>query len=233
MDDMDFPGLSERELRELTERYRKKLPVISIASGAAGAGKSMLTVHLAVQAEKSGAGPVVVMDTVSRGTFTAWWNKRKLEKPPLSSQGGASRFTETLDRLAEIGAKLCLIDTAPVLDEMVEQVVAASTLVVVPCRPEPKDLFAADATAELAGILGRKSIFVLNWAMAQARMTEAIMVELAKHGTVAPVIMHRRREFVSAMEQGLTVMETEGADEATREIEKLWEYLEERLNRLQ
>ncbi len=232
MDEKDFPGLSERELRELAEKHATGVPVISIASSAAGSGKTMLATNLATQAEKTGAGPVVVMDTVSRGAFTGWWNARKVAKPPLASQGGASRFTETLDRLGKIGAKLCMIDTAPVMDFMVEQVVAASDLVVIPCRPDPKDLYAADAIAELAAVLGRKSIFVLNSAMLEARMTEAIMVELAKHGTVAPVMIHRRRHYPEAMSAGSTVMEAEDAAEAAREIEELWTYLEDRLSKI-
>lgn len=232
MDEEEFPGLSEKELRELAQKYARDVPVMAIASGAAGSGKTMLTAHLAIQAERAGAGPVVVMDTVSRGAYNEWWNRRKGEKPPKASAGGASRFKDTLSRLGKMGAKLCLIDTAPVMDSMVEQVIAASSVVVVPCRPDPKDLFAADATFEVAEILGRKSVFVINSAVRQARMTEAITVELAKHGTVAPVTIYRRPEFVEAMAAGLTVMENEDAQELAAEIEKLWEYLQERLNRV-
>jgi chromosome partitioning protein len=232
MDEEEFPGLSEKELRELARKYARDIPVMAIASGAAGSGKTMLTAHLAIQAVRAGAGPVVVMDTVSRGAYNGWWNRRKAEKPAMASTGGASRFKETLSRLGKMGAKLCLIDTAPVMDSMVEQVIAASSVVVVPCRPDPKDLFAADATFEVAQILGRKSVFVINSAVRQARMTEAITVELAKHGTVAPVTIYRRPEYVEAMAAGLTVMENENARDQAAEIEKLWEYLYERLNRV-
>ncbi len=231
MDEEEFPGLSEVELRELAQKYARDVPVISIASGAAGSGKTMLTAHLAIQAERAGAGPVVVMDTVPRGAYSGWWNRRKGDKPPMTSIGGASRFKDTLSRLGDMGAKLCLIDTAPVMDSMVEQVIAASSVVVVPCRPDPKDLFAADATSEVAQILGRKSVFVINSAVRQARMTEAITVELAKHGTVAPITFYRRPQYAEAMAAGLTVMENEDTQDLAAEIEKLWEYLQERLNR--
>lgn len=232
MDEEEFPGLSEKELRELARKYARDVPVMAIASGAAGSGKTMLTAHLAIQAERAGAGPVVVMDTVPRGAYNDWWSRRRVEKPPMTSAGGASRFKETLSRLGKMGAKLCLIDTAPVMDSMVEQVIAAASVVVVPCRPDPKDLFAADATFEVAEILGRKSIFVINSAVRQARMTEAITVELAKHGTVAPVTIYRRPEYAEAMNAGLTVLENEDAPDQAAEIEKLWEYLYERLNRV-
>ena len=40
------------------------------------------------------------------------------------------------------------VDTGPVLDDLVEQVLAMASLVVIPCRPERNDLFAADMTSE-------------------------------------------------------------------------------------
>ncbi len=224
-----YQGLSEQELRELAERHGVGLAVMSLASVAAGSGKSMLAAHLAIQAERAGLGPVVVMDTAARGGLAAWWNRRKGRKPALSSHRAAANIGEALDRLRGMGAKLCIIDTAPAMDETVEQVIAASSVVVVPCRPDPKDLFAADMTSEVALVLGRKSIFVVNKAIRQARMTGAITVELAKHGTVAPVTVHSRPAFQKAMEGGATVMESEDAGEAAAEITQLWDYLAGRL----
>lgn len=224
-----YQGLSERELWELAEKHGFGMDVIAVASLASGSGKSTLAAHLAIQAERKGLGPVVLVDTVPRGSLTQWWDKRKSPKPPMSSMRGAKRIDETLRRLREMGAKMCIIDTAPVMDDIVEQVIAVSGLVIVPCRPDPKHLLAADATSEVALMLGKKSIFVVNAAIRQARMTGAITVELAKHGTVAPVTVHSRPAFRDATAKGLTVMELEGAEEAAAEVEQLWDYLAGRL----
>lgn len=222
-------GLSEQELRELADRHGIGLSVLSVASLAAGSGKSVLAAHLAIQAERTGMGPVVIMDTTARGALAEWWNRRKGKKPAMSSHRAAASIGDALDRLRAMGAKTVIIDTAPAMNDVVEQVIAASSVVLVPCRPEPKDLFAADSTSEVAMVLGRKSIFLVNRAIRQARMTEAITVELAKHGTVAPVTVLGRPVYRDAMERGSTVMETTGAEEAAAEIEQLWDYLAGRL----
>ena len=74
-------------------------------------------------------------------------------------------------------------------------------------------------------MLGRKSVFVVSAATIGARISEAIAVELAKHGTVSPVTVHRRPDFVEAMEQGKTVMELDPRSESAKEMELLWEYV--------
>lgn len=224
-----YQGLSEHELWELADKHGFGMDVIAIASLAAGSGKSTLAAHLTIQAERKGLGPVVMLDTASRGGLTQWWDKRKSPKPPMSSMRGAKRIDETLRRLREMGAKMCIIDTAPAMDDIVEQVIAVSGLIVVPCRPNPKDLLAADATSEVALMLGKKSIFVVNAAIRQARMTSAITVELAKHGTVAPVTVHSRPAYRDAMAKGTTVMEIEGAEDGAAEVQQLWDYLAGRL----
>lgn len=229
MNAADYQGLSEQELWELADKHGFGMDVIAVASLAPGSGKSSLAAHLAIQAERKGVGPVVLVDTASRGGLTQWWDRRKSPKPPMSSMRGTRRIDETLRRLREMGAKLCIIDTAPTMDDIVEQVIAVSGLVVVPCRPDPKDLLAADATSEVAMMLGKKSIFVVNAAIRQARMTGAITVELAKHGTVAPVTVLSRPAYRDAMAKGSTVMEIEGADDAAAEIVQLWDYLAGRL----
>lgn len=232
MSDSAYYGLSEAELRELAQRYRAGLAIIAVASGAKGSGKSTLAANLAIQAPRAGLGPMVLMDAARRGGLTQWWDKRRGQKPQLSSLGGASRLADTVDRLHEMGAKLIVIDTGPVMDELVEQVLAMASLVLIPCRPERNDLFAADMTSEVAQMLGSKAVFIVSSAIRGARMSEQIAVELAKHGTVAPVTLYRRPEIAEAVAKGQTVMESDPEGEAAREFEKLWEYIHERLGKI-
>lgn len=232
MSDSAYYGLSEAELRELAQRYRAGLAIIAVASGAKGSGKSTLAANLAIQAPRAGLGPMVLMDAARRGGLTQWWDKRRGQKPQLSSLGGASRLADTVDRLHEMGAKLIVIDTGPVMDEMVEQVLAMASLVLIPCRPERNDLFAADMTSEVAQMLGSKAVFIVSSAIRGARMSEQIAVELAKHGTVAPVTLYRRPEIAEAVAKGQTVMESDPEGEPAREFEKLWDYIHERLGKI-
>ena len=50
--------------------------ILTIASQKGGAGKTTLTAHVAVEAERAGAGPVAVIDTDPQGSLMAWWNTR-------------------------------------------------------------------------------------------------------------------------------------------------------------
>jgi chromosome partitioning protein len=232
MNDSAYYGLSEAELRELGQRFRAGLGIIAVASGAKGSGKSTLAANIAIQAPRAGLGPMVLMDAARRGGLTQWWDKRRGQKPQLSSLGGASRLGDTVERLHGMGAKLIIIDTGPDMDEMVEQVLAMASLVVIPCRPERNDVFAADMTSEVAQMLGTKTVFVVSSAIRGARMSDQIAVELAKHGTVAPATLFRRPEVAEAIAKGQTVMETDPEGEAAKEFERLWEYLHERLGKI-
>lgn len=232
MSDSAYYGLSEGELRELAQQYRAGFAIIAVASGAKGSGKSTLAAHLAIQAPRAGMGPMVLMDAARRGALTQWWDRRRGQKPQLSSLGGASRLADTVDRLHGMGAKLIIIDTGPIMDEMVEQVLAMASLVLIPCRPDRNDLFAADMTSEVAQMLGTKAVFVVSSAIRGARMSDQIAVELAKHGTVAPATLYRRPEVAEAMAKGQTVLESDPEGAAAKEFEKLWEYVHERLGKI-
>ena len=48
-----------------------------LASQKGGAGKTTLSRHLAVEAERAGAGPVVLLDADPQGGLAAWWNRRR------------------------------------------------------------------------------------------------------------------------------------------------------------
>jgi chromosome partitioning protein len=226
-----FHGLSHKELMALAEKIGTGMAVLTVASGSEGAGKSTMAAHLAIQAQRAGVESVVMADTAARGPLAAWWNRRTDPKPPLSSLGGAAQVSEALGRLREMKHKLCIVNTPPTIDDQVEQLLEVSDLVVIPCRPSRRDLPRADQVAEVTHMLGRKSVFVVSAATIGARMSEAIAVELAKHGTVSPVTIHRRSDFVEAMERGKTVMELDPRGDSAREMEQLWQYVYELLKK--
>ncbi len=50
---------------------------------------------------------------------------------------------------------------------------------------------------------------------------------------IAPVTIHHRTNFAASMIDGRTVMELPGNSRSAQEVEHLWEYLDDRLARLQ
>ena len=57
------------------------MDIVTIASQKGGAGKTTLSAHLAVEAERTGAGPVAVVDIDPQGSLADWWNQRAAETP--------------------------------------------------------------------------------------------------------------------------------------------------------
>ncbi|HYD98344.1 MAG TPA: ParA family protein, partial [Alphaproteobacteria bacterium] len=53
--------------------------VLALSSQKGGSGKTTLSGHLAVQAERAGAGPVCLIDIDPQGSLADWWNEREAE----------------------------------------------------------------------------------------------------------------------------------------------------------
>lgn len=204
--------------------------VVAFASQKGGSGKTTLSGHVAVQAERSGAGPVVLVDTDPQGSLSDWWNERKSPAPAFA-QTTISRLISDLDSLRAQGFKLAIIDTPPAITLAIQSVIAVSELVIIPTRPSPHDLRAAGATVDIAERAGKPLIFVINAATVRARITSEAAIALSQHGTVAPVTIHQRTEFASSMIDGRTVMELAPKSKSAAEIETLWQYISERLEK--
>ena len=206
--------------------------VLTFASQKGGSGKTTLAGHIAVQAELDGDGPVALIDTDPQGSLSEWWNAREAETP-VFAQTFISRLTGDLAKMAEMGVKLVVFDTPPAITSMIEHVVRVSDLVVVPTRPSPHDLRAVRATVDLVERSHGALVFVVNAATPRARISAEAAIVLSQHGTVAPVSLHQRTDFASSMIDGRTVMELPNSARSAQEIADLWEYLADRLSRLE
>ena len=207
------------------------MKVVAVTSQKGGTGKTTLSGHLAVQAERAGIGPVVLIDCDPQGSLTNWWNLRQGETPVLV-QTSLAKLAGDLDALRETGVRLVIIDTPPAITWTIVNVIKVADLVVIPVRPSPHDLAATGSTVDLIEGLGKPMVFVVNSASQRARITGEAAVALSQHGTVAPSIIHHRTDFAAAMIDGRTVMELPRADRSTGEIELLWDYLNSRLERM-
>ncbi|MBL4667584.1 MAG: hypothetical protein JKY04_09410, partial [Sneathiella sp.] len=76
-------------------------------------------------------------------------------------------------------------------------------------------------------------IFVVNGATPRARITSEAAIALSQHGTLAPAILHQRVDFASSMIDGRTVMELNAASKSSEEVTKLWQYIQDRIERKQ
>jgi chromosome partitioning protein len=110
------------------------LRVLALASQKGGSGKTTLSGHLAVQAQRAGAGPVVLIDIDPQGSLADWWNEREAELPAFA-QTTVARLAADLAVLRQQGFRLAVIDTPPAITMAIQSVISVSELIVVPTRP--------------------------------------------------------------------------------------------------
>ena len=205
--------------------------VLVFASQKGGSGKTTLSGHLAVEAERTGAGPVALIDTDPQGSLAKWWNVREAEVPAFM-QCTFPNLLHDIERARNEGFRLVVIDTPPAVTRAIAEVVAMADLVVLPMRPSPHDLRAVGATVDIVESRNKPMVFVVNSAVPNARITSEAAVALSQHGTVAPVIVHHRTDFAASMIDGRTVMEVKENCKSAQEVAALWRYVQERLERL-
>jgi chromosome partitioning protein len=199
-----------------------------MASQKGGSGKTTLAGHIAVQAQLSGAGPVVLIDIDPQASLAHWWTEREAESPAFA-ETTAARLATDLVALRQQGFRLAVIDTAAAITMATQSVIAVAELIVVPTWPSPHDLRAVGGTVDLCERALKPVVFVINGDTPEARMTPEAIVALSHYGTVAPVTLHRCSDFATSMIDGRTVMEVDPNGKSAAEIGALWAYLADRL----
>jgi chromosome partitioning protein len=205
--------------------------ILVFASQKGGSGKTTLSGHIAVEAERTGDGPVALIDTDPQGSLAKWWNARAAATPAFA-QASLEELDACIEHLKTIGFKLIVVDTPPAVTETIAHVMARADLVVVPTRPSPHDLRAVGPTADIADSLRKPLVFVVNSATARARITSETAVALSQHGVVAPVMLHHRVDFAASMIDGRTVNDIQPDSKSAKEVSGLWMYIRDRLARL-
>ena len=201
---------------------------IALAAQKGGVGKTTLAAHLAVQAERSGAGPVALIDADPQASLADWWNDREAETP-VFVQTTLLRLRKDIERMREFGIELLIIDTPPAITTTISEVTALADVALIPTRPSPHDLRSVARTVELLEAQAKPKIFIVNGASPWARITNEAVMALSQHGTLAPVVIHQRADFASSMVDGRTVMEIPRKTASAAEIGILWDYLSNRL----
>jgi chromosome partitioning protein len=204
------------------------MDILTIASQKGGAGKTTLSAHLAVEAERRGAGPVAVVDTDPQGSLADWWNQRAADTP-LFAAVDVARLAEHMTALQRQGVNLVVIDTPPAFLDTIRAAIAVADLVLIPARPSPHDLRAVGVIVEMAEASRKPFGFVVNGATPRSLIALEAVQALAQHGPVAPVIIHQRIDFAASMTDGRTAGEVNLRSRSAEEITELWTYISTQL----
>ena len=190
---------------------------VCVASQKGGSGKSTIAAHLSVEARKQLS--VAIVDTDNpQGSLSQWWNVRKADTPVFIRE-----------HAPELDIDLTIIDTPPRIDPILRKSIAAADLVIIPIRPSPNDLRAVPVIVEEAENAKKPFIFVINSATPRATITHDAVRVLAQYGKVAPVTLHSRVDFATAMIDGRTAQELKANSKSALEVTQLWSYVQTQL----
>lgn len=204
------------------------MQVIVINSQKGGSGKTMLAKHLAVEAERAGAGPVFLIDTDPQGSLTAWHAKRERERPQRAEVAFAE-LGKGLKTLAAHGAAMCLIDTASGRIDVARELFGMADFVLFPVQASEDDLLAAPVTVESLKAAGVPFLFVLTRVKANTLITAQAAAALSRHGEVAQTFVNDRTAYKAPYPGGETITEAEPKGPAAKEIAALWKDIATRL----
>ncbi|MEQ9641729.1 MAG: ParA family partition ATPase [Alphaproteobacteria bacterium] len=204
--------------------------VITIAQQKGGSGKTTLAAHLAV-AWTQARRRVALLDVDPQGSLGEWFERREARLGEdgidlafrTASGWGARREAKALARDHD----LVVVDTAPHADREARSAMENAGLVVVPVQPTPSDLWATQATLELATAERIGAVMVLNRVPARARLTGEIEAALAEFDApLAKARLGNRVAFAESFGRGATVLETATSGTAADEVRALAEELQ-------
>jgi chromosome partitioning protein len=192
------------------------MKTIAVISQKGGAGKTTLSIHLAVAAESQGIQAAVI-DLDPQASAAGWSDSRAAESPAVVS-AQAARLVQVLDAARNNRVGLALLDTAPHSERTALAAARAADFILIPCRPAILDLRAIGSTIDLARLANKPCAVVLNAVPPRSSVADA-KEAVASYGVqVAPVHFTQRAAFAHALTAGQTAQEYEpdgkAADEA-------------------
>lgn len=192
--------------------------VITVAQQKGGAGKSTLAANLAIALGEGGAR-VALLDTDPQQSLARWHALRGADAATLSFEAPAGwRVQGALDRHRR-NADFVVIDTPPHAETESRLAIRGADLVLVPLQPSLPDLWASEATVNLAEAERRAYRLVLNRMPPTGKLRDVILGELARRNSpVLDARLGNRSAYAAAFALGLGVTESEPRSAAAAEM---------------
>ena len=205
------------------------MKTVAVISQKGGAGKTTLTLHLAVASALSGQNTAVI-DLDPQASAANWADRRETEVPVVLS-AHASRLRREVTRVAIIGGEMLYLDTAPHSDGLALEAAKLADLVLIPCRPAILDLEALNNSLALIRA-GHKPICVVLNAIAPIGHDADQAVEALKglEVEICPVRLGHRVAFARSLISGQVAQEFDPKGKAAGEMDRLHQFIQKRLS---
>lgn len=202
---------------------------ITILSQKGGAGKTTLSLNMAVAAELSGKAAAVI-DLDPQASAAGWSDIREEESPVIMSVP-SSRLNAVLEAARDGGADIAFIDTAPHSEADALAAAKVADLVLIPCRPTILDINAVGRTVNLVELARVPAVFVLNAVPPTGSVGDEAEEALGQYRLpIAPTRMVHRAAYYHAMTAGQGVQEFEPAGKAAEEVKSVYKFISKHVN---
>ncbi|OYU71767.1 MAG: chromosome partitioning protein ParA [Alphaproteobacteria bacterium PA2] len=205
------------------------MKTLAVIAQKGGAGKTTVALNLAVEASRRGAS-VIVLDLDPQASAAAWSDWRGKDDVPVVAVP-STRLSHVLKEAEEADVGLVVIDTPPAADGAAVAAARAADLILIPARASAFDLDAIRTTIELMRVAQKPAFALLNALPPRAsklKQEAAALIEEAGLPLVS-VEVTERSAFRHAALLGLGAMEFEPEGKAAAEIERLYDWLADRL----
>jgi chromosome partitioning protein len=204
------------------------MKTLALVTQKGGSGKSTLAVGLAIAAMQDGER-VYILETDKQGTVSNWAMRRTDPEPGVDRVSGGPELDKALALLASQGFTLAVIDTPGVDSVTVTAAIRAADLCLIPARPSPADIEAANPTLDAIRKLGRPFAFILNQTPTRSYRLNEASSALNMWGVLALPYIVQRNDHQDALGAGLGVTEFAPDSKAADEIRSLWAWVKKRM----
>lgn len=197
---------------------------IAIISQKGGAGKTTLAINLAVEAERTNLSSLLI-DLDPQSSATEWSDIREQDYPVVLS-AHASRMDKLIQKAEVNNASFVFIDTAPHSENAALESAKISDLVLIPCRAGILDIKAIQSSLNICNLAQVKALVILNALPSQRTIEKEARQAIEKiGGNVCEYTVGQRIIFNHAMTAGLGVVEFDVNSKASREIQNIFELI--------
>lgn len=205
------------------------MKTLAVISRKGGAGKTTLSVNLAITAHLAGL-KIMLADIDPQRSASDSLRARTGDGPILAEINAGKLFsTQTQAQHSDFDA--LIIDTPAAPEADVLQAINSADLCVLVCRPTFLDIASVVRSAESVRRLGKKGVIVLSQAPSRRNGVEPPAVLKAAEALrfagmpLAPIGLRARTAFQQSVAHGRSVCEWEPGSAAAEEINRLWDLI--------